>query len=201
MIGRSPGLRRPIVLATLTASLLCGGVTPAHAQSDARGVPADMIVAPGVEAIATHLPVRVAVRVPANANRLRVRLGRRDVSGRFNAAGASLRVARLTLGDGLRYGQNHLSVVVGRRGRSPLVHARGFSVVRHNARLAQVRIRPGPVTSVNIRVAGQAGSRRSAGSGSPASGSTATRHTARSTTRSSRATRRSCRRPRGSATA
>ncbi len=113
-----------------------------------------MIVAPGVEAIATHLPVRVAVRVPGNATRVRVRLGRRDVSGRFSAEGGSLRVARLTLGDGLRYGQNHLSVLVGRRGRPPLVHARGFSVVRHNEQLAQVRVRPGPVTSVNIRVAG-----------------------------------------------
>ena len=155
MIGRSPGLRRPIVLATLTASLLCGGVTPAHAQSDARGVPADMIVAPGVDAIASHLPVRVAVRVPGNATRLRVRLGpaRRDRPlqrrGRFAAGRPPHARRRPALWE-----EPSERPASGARGRRPLIHARGFSVVRHNAQLAQVRVRPGPVTSVNIRVAG-----------------------------------------------
>jgi hypothetical protein len=142
----------------LTVLVLAIAAVPAAALSEraanAEAVPGRMIAAPRSDAIVKRLPVRVALRVPANTTRLRVRLGRRDVSGRFRVEGASLRVAHLTRADGLRYGQNHLRALVGRRGRRPLIHARSFAVVRHHAQLARVRVKPGPVTSVNIRVAG-----------------------------------------------
>ncbi len=47
--------------------------------------------------------------------------------------------------DGLRYGENQLSVLVSRRGRKPIAQARTFVVARRSARLA--RLRAGPVTA------------------------------------------------------
>jgi hypothetical protein len=148
--------RSAFIVLALTILLLASGAAPSAALSEraatARAVPGKAIAAPALDAIVKRLPVRVAVRLPANATTLRVRVGRRNVSGRFGGSG-SLRVAHLSLSDGLRYGQNHLKVLVERRGGRPVIHARSFSVVRHHAQLAQVRVKPGPVTSVNIRMA------------------------------------------------
>lgn len=158
--GGSRRLRLGQAAGTLTVLVLAIAAVPAAALSErasnAQAVPGRMIAAPRSDAIVKRLPVRVALRVPANTTRLRVRLGRRDVSGRFRAEGASLRVAHLTRADGLRYGRNHLRALVERRGGRPLIHASTFHVVRHHAQLVQVRVRPGPVTSLNVRVAGAA---------------------------------------------
>jgi hypothetical protein len=147
--------RSALISLALTILLLASGAAPSAALSEraatARAVPGKVIAAPALDAIVKRLPVRVAVRLPANATTLRVRVGRRNVSGRFEGSG-SLRVAHLGLGDGLRYGQNHLKVLVERRSGRPLIHAQSFSVVRHYPQLAQVRVRPGPVTSMSVRV-------------------------------------------------
>jgi hypothetical protein len=147
--------RSAFMVLALTILLLASGAAPSAALSEraatARAVSGKAIAAPALDAIVKRLPVRVAVRLPTNATTLRVRVGRRNVSGHFGGSG-SLRVAHLGLGDGLRYGQNHLKVLVERRGGRPLIHARSFSVVRHDPQLAQVRVRPGPVTSMSVRV-------------------------------------------------
>jgi hypothetical protein len=149
--------RSALLILALTTLLLASGAAPSAALSEraatARAVPGKLVAAPALDAIVKRLPVRVAVRLPANATTLRVRVGRRNVSGHFGGSG-SLRVAHLSLSDGLRYGQNHLKVLIERRAGRPLIHARSFNVVRHRPQLAQVRVKPGPVTSVNVRVAG-----------------------------------------------
>jgi hypothetical protein len=92
--------------------------------------------------------------VPARTSRLWVRVGGRDVTARFRRTGGSRRVARLTRGDGLRYGPNLLSVLAERRGGRPVAEARSFVVARRQGGLVRLRIRPGSVTSLNMRVAG-----------------------------------------------
>ena len=153
----APVRTRSALLLALTSAALAVGAAPSAALSEraatAQAVPGNVIAAPGLDAIVKRLPVPVAVRLPAGTTRLRVRLGRSNVTGRFGGSG-SLRVARLGLRDGLRYGQNQLKVLIERRGRRPVIHVRSFNVVRHQAQLAQVRVRPGPITSVDIRVAG-----------------------------------------------
>jgi hypothetical protein len=140
----------------VTAALLAGGVSPVAAEAkqagDAKAVAARMLVTPGSEALVTRLPARVVVRVPSQTTRLRVRLGRRDVTARFRPGGGSRRVARLRRSDGLRYGHNHLTVLAERRGRPAAEDAHSFVLARRDAKLARLRVRPGPVTSLNVRV-------------------------------------------------
>jgi hypothetical protein len=150
--------RTTVIVAAVTAALLAGGVSPSAAESEraaaTKAVAGRMLVAPRPEALVKHLPVRVVVRAPRQTSRLRVELGRRDVTARFRRSGGSLRVARLTRRDGLRYGHNHLSVLAQRRGGRPVVEARSFVLARRDADLVRLRIRPAPVTSLNVRVAG-----------------------------------------------
>jgi hypothetical protein len=154
------GLRISILVAAVTAALLGSSAAPAAAVSEKSGaanaVSGRMLSAPRVEALVTRLPVRVVVRVPARTSRLRVRVGGRNVTARFRRTRGSRRVARLTRGDGLRYGRNHLSVLAERRGRRPVTEARSFILARRQNGLARLRVRPGPVTSLNVRVAGRA---------------------------------------------
>ncbi len=110
-------------------------------------------MAPAAGAFVMRVPVRIAIRVPSGTSRLRVLLGSRDVSARFRADGGSLRAALLRRTDGLRYGSNHLLVFAERRGGRPVMDARSFVVARPHAGLVRVRVRPGPVTSVDVRVA------------------------------------------------
>jgi hypothetical protein len=149
--------RSSILVAAATPALLAGGVSPAVALSErsaaATAVAGRMLVAPRAEALVTRLPVRVAVRVPARTSRLRVRVGGRDVTARFRRTRGSLRAAHLTRGDGLRYGPNLLSVLVERRGGRPVAEARSFVLARRQDGLVHLRIRPGPVTSLDVRVA------------------------------------------------
>jgi hypothetical protein len=91
------------------------------------------------------------VRVPAQTRGLRVRVGGRDVSARFRGAGGSRRVARLTRRDGLRWGDNHLAVLAQQRGRLRVVESRSFVLARRGA-VVRLRIHPGAVTSLNLRV-------------------------------------------------
>jgi hypothetical protein len=71
--------RTTILVATLSAAALAGGVAPAAAESDqaaaARAVTGRLLAAPRAEALVNHVPVRVVVRVPARTSRLRVRVG------------------------------------------------------------------------------------------------------------------------------
>ena len=102
---RLAGTRASLVLA-VAAFLPATGATPAGAQTQRdlalRAVPGRMFEAPGVEALATRLPVLVRVRVPAGTTGLRIRLGARNVTSRFRRARGSMRVANLTRTDGLR---------------------------------------------------------------------------------------------------
>src|SRR5215211_5738715 len=150
--------RTTILVAAVTAALLAGGVAPAAALSErsaaATAVAGRLLVTPRPEALVTRLPVRVVLRVPARTSRLRVRVGRRDVSARFRRTRGSLRAARLTRRDGLRYGRNVLSVLADRRGGRPVAEARSFVVARRQDGLMRLRVRPGSVTSLKLRVAG-----------------------------------------------
>jgi hypothetical protein len=101
-------MRTTILVAAATAAVLAGGVAPATAVSE-RSAPAGavagrVLAAPRPEALVTRLPVRVVVRVPARTSRLRVRVGGRNVTARFRRTGGSLRAAKLSRRDGLRYG-------------------------------------------------------------------------------------------------
>jgi hypothetical protein len=149
-----------MVVAAVTAALLAGGASPSAAVSDrelaTRAVTGRMLQAPRPEALVRHLPVRIVVRVPARTSRLRVRVGTRDVTASFRRARGSLRVARLTRRDGLRYGRNHLFVMADRRGRRPVADARSFVLARRRPGLVRLRVRTGPVTSLSVRVAGKA---------------------------------------------
>ena len=152
-------LTRPLVFAAMTAVVLAAGAPPAAAQTHQqelalRAVTGRVIAAPRPEALATRLPVLVRIRVPAGTTRLRVRVGTRDVTTRFRRARGSIRVAKLTRGNGLRYGTNHLSVLAERGSRRPVVHARSFVLARRDANLARLRLRGGPVTALAVRVAG-----------------------------------------------
>ena len=142
------------VFALLTAALLacCAVPAAAHSQSSAA-TPAQLIAGPGEDRLIKRLPVRVAVRVPARTSRLRILLGRRDVTSRFRAVDGSRRVADLTRGDGLRYGSNRLVVRAERRGSRPAIHARSLVLVRRRDDLVSLRIRQGSVTSLDARVA------------------------------------------------
>lgn len=113
-----------------------------------------MLESPRAEALVTRLPVRVVLRVPARTSRVRVTVGGRDVSGRFRRTRGSLRVARLTRGDGLRYGTNHLSVLAKRHDGRSVADVRSFVLARRQDGLLRVRIRSGSVTSLTMRVAG-----------------------------------------------
>jgi hypothetical protein len=149
--------RTAFLLAAVTVLVLAADVSPSAALSEQQAaiqsVPGQMLVVPRSDALITDLPVRVAVRVPSRTTRLRVLVGKRDVTTRFRSAGGSLRVADLGSGDGLHYGANHLIVLAERRGGSPVLDARSFVLAHLDAGLARVRIRPGPVTSVDVSVA------------------------------------------------
>jgi hypothetical protein len=147
----------PILVA---AAMLAGGASPSGAVSDrelaTRAVVGGMLETPRPEAFVKRLPARVVVRVPARTSRLRVRVGRRDVTGSFRRAHGSLRVAHLTRRDGLRYGRNRLFVMAERRDGRPVVDARSFVLARRHPELVRLRVRPGPVTWLSVRVAGKA---------------------------------------------
>jgi len=150
--------RTTILVAAVTAALLASGVAPAAAVSEraaaTKAVAGRMLAAPRPEALVTRLPARVVVRMPPRTSRLLVRVGGRDVTARFRRTGGSLRVAKLTRRDGLRYGPNHLSVLAQRRGGRPVVEARSFVLARRDADLVRMRVRTGPVTSLKVRVSG-----------------------------------------------
>jgi hypothetical protein len=152
--------RTVIIVAAAAAAVLAGGVSPSAAESEraaaAKAVAGRMLATPRADAFVTRLPVRVVVRAPAGTSRLRVRLGGRDVTARFRRTRGSLRVANLTRGDGLRFGHNHLSVLAERRSGRPVMDARSFVLARRDAGLVRLRVRPGPVTSLHVRVAGRA---------------------------------------------
>src|SRR5919108_4397090 len=150
--------RTVILVCAVTAAVLAGGVAPATAVSErsaaARAVPGRMLAAPQAEALVTRRPVRVVVRVPARTTRLWVRVGGRNVTARFRRIRGSRRIARLTGADGLRYGPNHLSVLAERRGGRPVADARSFVLARRQRGLVRLRLRPRPVTSLNVQVTG-----------------------------------------------
>jgi hypothetical protein len=150
--------RTSIFVAAVTAAMLAGAVAPAAAESErsaaARAVAGRMLAAPRAEALVKRLPLRVAVRVPAGTSRLWVRLGGRDITARFRRTRGSLRVTDLARGDGLRFGRNHLFVLAQRRGGRPVAEARSFVLARRQDGLARLRLRRGPVTSLNVRVTG-----------------------------------------------
>lgn len=158
--GLVKGTRTTIVVSVVTAALLAGGVTQATAGSQqttaTKAAPGRMLQTPRPEAFVKGLPVRVVVRVPARTSRLWVRVGGRNVTARFRRSGGSLRVARLRRSDGLRYGRNHLSVLAERRGARHVVDARSFVLARHHRQLVRLRVRPGAVTSLRLRVAAEA---------------------------------------------
>ena len=143
----------PTLVAAGTAALLvCASPAAAQPQRSAA-MPGQMVAGPGEDTFVTQLPVRVALRLPARTTHLRVRLGRRDIASRFRPAGGTRRVARLTAGDGLRYGTNQLVVRAERRAGRPVIHARSLVVGRSVRGLVRLRVRPGPVTSLRARLA------------------------------------------------
>ena len=111
-----------------------------------------MIVSPKPDALIKRSQARVALRVPAGTNRLWVRLNDRTITGSLTRSG-SLRVATLSRHSGLRYGRNSLYVLAKRSGRRGLVESRSFIFARRVQGLARLKMNPGPVTKVNIRVA------------------------------------------------
>jgi hypothetical protein len=153
--------RTSILVAAATTAVFAGDVAPATALSErsaaAKAVSARMLAAPRPEALVTRLPVRVVVRVPAEAGRLWVRVGGRNVSARFRRTRGSRSVAYLRRSDGLRYGPNHISVLAERRGGRPVADARSLVLARRQDGLVRLRVRTGPVTSLHVRVAGGAG--------------------------------------------
>jgi hypothetical protein len=152
--------RTSIIVAACTAAVLASGVAPAAAVSEqeaaTRAFTGRMLAAPQPEAFVRRLPVRVVVRVPARTSRLWVRVGGRNVTARFRRARGSLRVAELGRGDGLRYGRNHLSVLAERRRGRPVADTRSFVLARRHPELVRVRVRRGLLTSLEVRVAGEA---------------------------------------------
>jgi hypothetical protein len=151
----TPTCTRISVLVACVTGVMLACAPPAAAQYARLGaVPGQMVAAPRADGFAKRLPVRVAVRVPARTARLQILLDRRDITSRFRGVGGSRRVAHLTRGDGLRYGWNRLIVrAVRSRGR-PVIHARSFVLARRHDGLVRMRIRSGPVTSLNARVTG-----------------------------------------------
>ena len=123
------------------ASALLGAVSAA---------PARLIDSPSAKAILTKAPVRVAVRRPAGA-KLTIRLGRRDVTSRFRTKGGAL-VARLTTGDGVRYGRNHLFVLAERSGRRAQSSGRSFFLVRRSAGLVRLKLGQGLPRSAQVDI-------------------------------------------------
>jgi hypothetical protein len=116
-----------------------------------NAVVGQMIVAPQDDAFVTQLPVKATIRMPAGATGLAVTLHGHKVTGRFHSAGKGLRVATLRRTDGMAWGSNELLVIAKRRGRKPLLQARSFYVARR-ANLVRLTVRPGPVTSVDVRL-------------------------------------------------
>ena len=117
----------------------------------ARAVPGDMLVSPKADALIKGARARVAFRVPAGTSRLWVRLNGRSITSRFRRRG-SQRLAILSRQSGLRYGRNSLYVLANRSGRRGLVEARSFTLARRVQGLARLKMNPGPVTRVDIRV-------------------------------------------------
>ena len=126
---------------SLGALLLLGLPGEATASAGATTTAtAPMILTPSGDAVFTRSQIRVVVRSPANASRTRVRIGDRDVTGRFRAEGRRL-VGRLALRDGLRYGRNELVVVAHRMGKVEVRQARSFFLVRRMDGFVRVKLR------------------------------------------------------------
>jgi hypothetical protein len=149
--------RRRLACAVLAAALL--GPVSADAQGASAlpaagsATPARLIDAPSERAVIRKAPVRVAVRRSAGA-KLTIRLGRRDVTSRFRAKGGAL-VARLTTGDGVRYGRNHLFVLSERSGRRAQSHGRSFFLVRRRAGLVRLKLGAGPPLKAQVDIPGR----------------------------------------------
>jgi hypothetical protein len=144
-----------IVFMLLAAAAYAAQDAVAHPGA-MKAAAAPLIAAPGHNAVITRTPVRVEVRAPARARRVRIHLGRRDITSRFRAEGA-LRVARLRVRDGLRYGRNHLFVLAERRGRRALTNARTFVLARRSDGLVHLRLRRGVRLTAQIDIGGPPG--------------------------------------------
>jgi uncharacterized protein YecA (UPF0149 family) len=148
--------RRGAALVALCAALLvaaiCAGA--ASASPTRRPVPGSLLVTPRAHAFLLKGPVRVVVRVPAKTTALLVDVDGRPVSARFRRAGKARRIAYLRLAHGVRYGRNHLVVEARRRALRPLIQARTFVLAPRRAGLARLRVTPGPVTAVRVRING-----------------------------------------------
>jgi hypothetical protein len=134
------------------AALRAGQISPAERAALMNAVPGHLLLAPRPDTLVRQLPARVTIRVPQGTTRLWARLGSRDVTGRFIRARGSLRVAHLSLRDGLHYGPNTLIVLAQRNGRRPVAESRSFVVGRRDNGFVRLRVRPGPVTALRVQV-------------------------------------------------
>ncbi|MEV4418765.1 hypothetical protein AB0L40_02175 [Patulibacter sp. NPDC049589] len=137
----SVGARLLAVVAVVAFFTVAAG--PAHAAPR-------LIVAPGGGALVTQEPVRVELTHRAGT-KTRVRLGTRDVTSRFRVAGRRL-VGRLKLGDGLRHGQNHLTVVATRGGKAEDRQTRSFFVMRRSRHFVRVQLQGTNPTRLQIDI-------------------------------------------------
>ena len=155
--GREIRRRSPALLIAAATVLLLPAICSPTAFASERNVAAradagDMIVSPKPDAFIKRAQARIAFRAPAGTNRLWVRLNDRNITSRFGRNGGQ-RVATLSVGSGLRYGINTLSVLAKRGDRKPRADARSFTFGRRTPGLARLKLKPGPVTSVGIRAA------------------------------------------------
>ena len=127
------------LVAPMDAAAQDAGALPA-ARSAAPARPID---SPSEEAVITKAPC--ASQSGAGRAKLTI-AGRRDVTSRFRTKGGAL-VARLTTGDGVRYGRNHLFVLSERAGRRARSHGRSFFLVRRRAGLVRLKLGADPPLS------------------------------------------------------
>jgi hypothetical protein len=142
-----------LVLAAAPASAAEPGIEQIEeAAKGMRAVTGQLLTSPQPSVVRKDLPVRVAVRVPKGMTKLTVRVGDRDLSGRFRQGG-EVRSAKLDRGDGLRYGANTIFVLAQRGKSRPVAHARTFYLVRPAGGLASLRLRnDGAVAAVTLRL-------------------------------------------------
>jgi hypothetical protein len=149
--------RKPVALRAASAALLAAAVLPAASPASeqsvaARAKPGNIITSPKPDALVLGGQVRVSLRVPGGTRRLWVRLNDRNITSRFSSVGGQ-RVATLSGGSGLRFGNNTLSVLAKRGGRAATIEADSFTFGRPAGGMAQLKLKPGPVTSARIRIA------------------------------------------------
>ena len=100
-------------LALAASAFLAFAVTPSAASAAAAAGP--RVITPRTGAVVLGDSARLVLRVPSPGRSLRVRVGRRIVTNAFARASDGLRVARLGVADGLRYGPNTVYVQAGDR--------------------------------------------------------------------------------------